>query len=179
MNIVIRPAIPSDAPHVAEVLMRAWEVAYPDIMPTEYIQERNGLRPEQYMQRLADDDNTYYVFCDGERIVGYMRIVDAPKDDTVDSSAFDLEQIYLHPEYWHQGIGTQALAFAFDLTRDAGKSEMTVWVLAQNTSAIAFYKKAGSLPTAQSATGTMAKCLRAFECGRCYNPCHRAQLVSK
>jgi len=143
MNIVIRSANPSDAPHVAEILMRSWEAAYRGIMPADFIQARNSLRPEQYKQLLAADERTYYVICNGERIVGYMRIVNASEGDDAASSAYDLEQIYLHPDCWRQGIGTQAMAFACALARDAGKSAMVVWVLSENTAAIAFYEKCG------------------------------------
>ena len=35
--ITIRLAIPADAPDMANVHMRSWEVAYKDIIPAEFI----------------------------------------------------------------------------------------------------------------------------------------------
>ena len=45
INITIRPAVLTDAPDMAEVHMRSWEVAYKDIIPAEYIKEKNATRP--------------------------------------------------------------------------------------------------------------------------------------
>ena len=38
-KVFIRLAVPADAPDMAEVHMRSWEVAYKDIIPAEYIRE--------------------------------------------------------------------------------------------------------------------------------------------
>jgi GNAT superfamily N-acetyltransferase len=54
-----------------------------------------------------------------------------------------LHGIYLHPDCYRQGIGTQAMAFAYDLARKMGKTIMTLWVFADNANSISFYKQCG------------------------------------
>jgi len=44
-RITIRLAVHSDAPDMAEVLMRSWETAYKDIIPLDFIREKNATRP--------------------------------------------------------------------------------------------------------------------------------------
>ena len=141
--ISIRLAIPDDAPVIAEILMRSWEVAYGDIIPADFIQKRNSVRVEQFKQAITEENNTYYTIQTDGKTVGYMRVVNLLNDDGSESEVSDLEQIYLHPDYYRQGIGTQAMSFAYSLARSSRKTTMIVWVLAENTAAIKFYKKCG------------------------------------
>lgn len=51
----IRLALPADAPDMAEVIMRSWEVAYRDILPAEFIRQKNAARPEQYARSITGE----------------------------------------------------------------------------------------------------------------------------
>ena len=140
MNITIRLAVPADAPDMAEVGIRSWEVAYKDIIPAEYIRERNATRSKQF--KIPDDNTTKYVIQKDSKIIGIMTI-DRSYDDDLDDSFYDLQAIYLHPDYYRQGIGSQAMEFAYDIARNLGKTAMTVWLLADNHNAKNFYEKCG------------------------------------
>ncbi len=142
MNITFRLAKPSDAPDMAEVHMRSWEVAYKDIIPAEYILEKNATRPALYERVITEENtNSYVIQQDGET-VGIMRIAQ-PQDGDVSNNFYELHYIYLHPDYFRMGIGTQAMNFAFDIARSLGKTVMTVWVFAENENSISFYAKCG------------------------------------
>jgi len=78
--INIRLAVPADAPEMAEVLMRSWEVAYKDIIPADYIRQKNATRPEQYKRVITDENTTDYVIQQSNKTVGIMRIT-PPQDD--------------------------------------------------------------------------------------------------
>jgi len=140
MNITIRLAVPADAPDMAEVGIRSWEVAYKDIIPAEYIRERNATRSKQF--KIPDDNTTKYVIQKDSKIIGIMTI-DRSYDDDLDDSFYDLQAIYLHPDYYRRGIGSQAMEFAYDIARNLGKTAMTVWLLADNHNAKNFYEKCG------------------------------------
>ena len=141
--ITIRLAIPSDAPDIAEILMRSWEVAYGNIIPVDFIQKRNSIRMEQFKQAITEENDTYYTIQTDGKTVGYMRVVNALSDDDSECEVSDLEQIYLHPDYYRQGIGTRAMNFAYSVALSSRKTVMIVWVLAENTAAIKFYGKCG------------------------------------
>jgi len=154
--ITIRLAMPSDAPDMAEVIIRSWEVAYKDIVPAEYIKERNSTRMAQY--KISDENTTQYVIQKDGKTVGIITV--APlNDDDLGDKYYDLQAIYLHPDYFRQGIGTQAMGFAYDIARRLGKTAMTVWVLAENINAIRFYEKCGFIADGKTKPRTYGKVL--------------------
>jgi len=163
-NIIhIRLATPSDAPDMAEVHMRSWEVAYKDIVPEEYIQKQNEKRPAMWQRIITDDNTTQYVIQKDGKTVGIMCVVPRPQDEDADDTVCELEGIYLHPDSYHQGIGTKAMEFAFDIAHGWNKSFMTLWVFSENVNSIKFYKKLGFAPDGKTKTYDMGKvmdCIR-------------------
>ena len=160
--IIIRLAIPADAPDVAEIMMRSWEVAYKDIIPSDFIREKNATRPEQSRRVITEDNATAYVIQRDGKTVGIMHVASS-EDEDVDESFHELHSIYLHPDCYRQGVGTQAMAFAFNIARSLGKTTMIVWVLAKNTNTIKFYESCGF--TADGKT-KIIKYGKALECIR-------------
>ena len=144
MNITIRLAVPADAPDMAEAYMRSWEVAYENIVPADYIREKRKGNAAKTERMLNDENFSRYqhVILRDDVIVGIIMIGPARDDDT-DDSFYELHGIYLHPDYFRQGIGSYAMDFAFEKARSLGKTAMTVWVFAENINSIKFYEKCG------------------------------------
>ena len=142
MELKIRLALPTDALDMAEVLMRSWEVAYKDILPTEYIREKNASRPKQYKRFITDENKDSYVIQKGGKTIGIMKIA-PPLDDDLDDNYYELHYIYLHPDYFRQGIGMWAVEFIVAKALALGKSFISVWVLGENVNSIKFYEKCG------------------------------------
>jgi len=140
--ITIRPAVLADAPDMAEVHMRSWEVAYKDFVPSNYIKQQNATRPELWQRILSEMKRPQYVIQKNGATVGIMCVA-PPQDDDLSEDFYELHGIYLHPDCYRQGIGTQAMGFAFDIARNLGKKTMTVWVFAENANSIKFYEKCG------------------------------------
>jgi len=161
-NIDIRLATPSDAEGMAEVHMRSWESAYKDIIPVDFIREKNATRPEQFRNMITAENNSHYVITVNDRIIGILT-VDFSRDDDADDSFYEVHGIYLHPDYYRKGIGTQAMEFAFDKACRLGKSIITLWVLADNTNSIRFYEKCGFFADGKTQTLNYGKdlvCIR-------------------
>jgi len=162
MNVTIRLAKPVDAPDMAEVHACSWEVAYKDIIPMEYIKAKNATRPELYQRIITDENTTRYVIQVDDKTVGIMGVGE-PKDDDADENYYELHGIYLHPDYYRKGIGTQAVNFAFDKAINLGKRFMNVWVFAENYNSINFYKKCGFVADGKTKTlecGKTKECIR-------------------
>lgn len=155
-SVSIRLAKPTDALDMAEVGMRSWEVAYKDIIPEDYIREKNATRPEQYKRVITEDNENSYVIQYKGKTVGIMK-VDAPQDNDADDTFYELHYIYLHPDYFRMGIGTQAMDFAFEKARNLGKKIMTVWVLEDNVNSVKFYEKCGFVADGKTATQNRGK----------------------
>lgn len=109
------------------------------------------------------DNTTQYVIQQDSKTVGIMCIVPSPQDDDANKDVCELAGIYLHPDHYRQGIGTQAMAFAFDIARRWRKSFMTLWVFEENTNSIAFYEKLGFIADGKTKIYDMEKvmnCIR-------------------
>jgi len=142
MDIVIRLATSNDALDMAEVHMRSWEAAYKNIIPTEFILEKNAGRPALWETILAKENNTQYIIEKNGKTVGMLG-AGISRDDDVDDDTYELMGIYLLPEYFRQGIGTQAVEFAFTKARSLDMKVMIVWLLEENVNAKRFYEKHG------------------------------------
>lgn len=142
MEITIRLAIPSDASGMAETSIRSWEVAYKDILPIDYIREKNTTRMEQFKHNITDENENSYVIQIDNKTIGIMKIA-PPVDDDLDDNYYELHYIYLQPNYFGQGIGAQAVDFAFDKVRELGKKYISLWVFSENENSIKFYEKCG------------------------------------
>ncbi len=138
----IRLAKPCDAPDMAEVHMRSWEVAYKDILPAGFKFEKNAGRHELYSRIITDENTKTYVIQRGGKTIGIMHI-DTPQDDDLRDEYLELHYIYLLPDCFRMGIGTQAMDFAYEICRKSGKTGLVLWVLEKNTGSIRFYEKCG------------------------------------
>ena len=165
-KINIRLALPADAPDMAEIHARSWEAAYKDIIPGEYIQEKSATRPALWKRIITDENTSRYVIETGGKVVGFLHI-DPPQDDDLDDSFYELHGIYLHPNVCRQGIGSQAMDFAYGIARNLGKTTMTLWVFAENANSIKFYEKCGF--AADGATKTL-DCGKTMQCIRMRRP---------
>lgn len=149
MNITIRLAELSDAQAIAYIHACSWEVAYKDIIPQDILKEVSAKRPAQWERMLSSENTIHYIMLKDGKTVGFFS-VGAPgyedidnKNEGVDESFWELFAIYLHPDYYRQGIGSVAMEFAMNKAREAGKSNMYLWVFEQNINAIKFYEKCG------------------------------------
>ena len=61
------------------------------------------------------------------KTIGIMSIA-ASQDDDIDGGCYELQNIYLRPDHFRQGIGTHALTYAFNRARGLNKTSMIVWV---------------------------------------------------
>lgn len=164
MNIEIRLAKPADAREMAKIHARSWEAAYKDIIPPEYIKKKNETRPVLWQRIVTEDNEIHYVILSEGKTAGIMTVglpqkenTDMISDSDIDGSFYELHGIYLDPDYYRQGIGRAAIEFALEKARSEGKSNMILWVFADNISSIEFYEKCGF--TSDGATKTL-------NCGR-------------
>ena len=65
------------------------------------------------------------------------------RDEDAAEGTYELMGLYLLPEYFRQGIGTQAMEFAYSEARKHEMKVITVWLLEDNIDAKKFYAKCG------------------------------------
>lgn len=152
MEVTIQLAKPVDAPDMAEIISRSWEAAYKDIIPAEAIRKQNATRLSLFKRIITEKNDSQYVIRAEGKTVGIMSLALPQKEDIevfdgigIDDRFYKLHGIYLHPDVYRKGIGRQAVHFAEQKALDYGKSNMILWVFAENTGSIRFYEACGYL----------------------------------
>lgn len=148
-GVRVRRAVESDARGIALVHVRSWRVAYRGILPDEVL---DGLSVDQrergWRDRLAERDGRAFTLvpdADGA-VAGFCTVATPSRDKDAAPRVAEIEAIYVVPDAWRGGIGTALLDAALEELRARGYQEATLWVLAENERARAFYAACGFEP---------------------------------
>ena len=140
--INIRKSQEKDAKKMVEINVETWKIAYRNLLPDEYLDNRNvteeritklanTLKENEIISFVAEVNGDVVGFCNG----GEVRDKDYPFD-------YELFAIYVHPAYQNKGVG-QALFDAFKAkTQDC---PFYLYALKDNVPATSFYIKNGGL----------------------------------
>ena len=161
-SVSMRLALPADAPLIAYIHMRSWDAAYKDILPADYIRKNNSTRYEMWNSLLTEGNTTQFAILKCGEIIGLLGI-GPPKDDDLGDEFYELYAIYLHPDHFHQGVGTQAMELAFRIARSLWKTDIVVWVFADNINSVRFFEKCGYIAdgrTHDMDCGKVMNCIR-------------------
>jgi GNAT superfamily N-acetyltransferase len=143
-TMLLRPAEPADAMGVAIVHVRAWQVAYRDLLPAGYLA---SLKPEdrapRYTFGLTDPRQPMTtVAVDATGIIRGFVTTCAARDEDLPGYA-EVAAIHVDPDYWGCGAGQALLASARAFLLDSGFRRALLWVLVGNVRAERFYEKDG------------------------------------
>jgi ribosomal protein S18 acetylase RimI-like enzyme len=125
VDFVIRPYRPEDFDAVTIL----WRVSREMSLPEFQMMKGHFFYEDQlyFQNRILRDNQVWVVDVDG-RPVGFM----AMNQDFID-------QLYIHPDYWRQGIGNALLRFA----RGLSPEHLWLYTLQVNVNARSFYEKNG------------------------------------
>lgn len=143
-ELVIRKPVPADGPAIGAVHVDAWQHAYADLMPADFLAGMDAERSGEQWQRilrLPPDGNDYRVAELDGRLIGFA-VVGDPRDD-VPAGTGELAAINFAHDAWGKGYGTQLFAHAVTVLKDRRFSGAYLWVAAGNERAIAFYRHRG------------------------------------
>jgi ribosomal protein S18 acetylase RimI-like enzyme len=140
----VMPATPADAEAIARISVRGWQAAYRGLMAADFLA---GLSLEQrsatWRHTIELGRDRVLVTRDDEgAVLGFSCCAPARDEDTPPGSA-ELIALYLDPAAWRQGHGRRLWQAARDDMVAQQFQAMTVWVLAGNARAIAFYQAVG------------------------------------
>jgi GNAT superfamily N-acetyltransferase len=144
--VEVRRAEPNDAPEVARVHVRSWQVAYRGLIADDYL---DSLRPEDRAARYhfgqidANAPLTLVATSNGT-IAGFATVGPA-RDEDVDGAG-ELLALYVDPPWWGSGIGRTLVSAARDRLVGAGHAAAVLWVLVGNERAQRFYGIDGWAP---------------------------------
>lgn len=138
----IREATPDDVPTVRSVARESWLKAYADVVPESVIEQAVAeWYADETMTRIVGDDEQVCLVAvdDGsgdDEIVGFAH-------GATDNGDGDVLRLYVHPDRWHEGIGSALLDAMEDRLAEMGAERMQAMVLADNEMGKAFYEDRG------------------------------------
>jgi GNAT superfamily N-acetyltransferase len=154
--MLLRPADPADAMAVASVHVRAWQVAYRDLLPADYLA---SLKPEDRAARYTFGETDARkpmttVAVDEAGIVRGFVTTCAARDADVTGYG-EIAAIHVDPQCWGRGVGQALLASARAFLLDSGFNRALLWVLVGNLRAERFYEQDGWTPDGTRRTDTV------------------------
>lgn len=149
--IQIRPATPADAQAIAEIHVASWQAAYSGLLPEEFLQNLSVDGRLQIWQHILRTGSTETWVAEevatttqlAGAVIGFVNFGPGRDEDVTPQTTGEILAIYLLPSAWGQGAGAQLCRQALTRLRQQGFTEVTLWVLHNNTRAIRFYELAG------------------------------------
>jgi len=144
--MTIRPALLDDASVIASVHVAIWRAAYRGQIPDSYLAGLDTKRMVRgWTQTLTDRKCDVVVSEQDGAIVGFASLSPS-RDADANIKVGEITSIYLLPDYWRRRLGTDLLHELLERAGKRGYSEITLWVLASNQAARAFYEARGFFP---------------------------------
>jgi ribosomal protein S18 acetylase RimI-like enzyme len=139
----VRAADEGDADPIARVHVASWQKAYAGLMPDELLSSLDPAeRAEDWRRLLRTTEEEALVAIQECEVVGVSYFGRA-RDEDAGVKVGEVQAIYVHPAYWRRGVGRVLLTESLSRLRARGFEKVTLWVLAENTSARRFYQRMG------------------------------------
>ena len=129
----IRKTTLDDVFDIIEVVQSSYKFSYRGYLPDDYLD--NLCITEDILQKWQGYLQKYecYVAEKQKRIVAFMML------DTPSTEVFEINILYVKPEYQKMGIGSQLVDYACDIKKASGYKKCSVWTM-KNGPAISFYR---------------------------------------
>jgi len=142
---VIQAAV-EHAAGIAAVHVLAWQRAYTDLMPGEFLRSLSiAGRAESWRESLKRDTPRTLVAIEADAVIGFAAF-GPQREAGAEASLGELWALYVSPAHWGQGVGRALWLAARERMRAEGYRSVSLWVLAGNEQAIRFYRAAGFEP---------------------------------
>ena len=149
---LVRDATPTDARKIATVHVATWQHAYAGLLPEDFLAGLDvNQRAENWHRRISDPPDRGFVLVYEQlgRIRGFAS--GGPSRDGEGGAARaegpgkigEVYAIYVDPACQGQGAGTRLLGAAARSLAEAGFTEASLWVLADNHPSRRFYESCG------------------------------------
>lgn len=147
MNAHLRRAVEADANAIAALHIRSWQYAYRGQLSDSFLDHLSnevGARIEFWRTHIATSHSGRHEIwaVDVDAQLNGFAALGPARDDNV-GSASEIYAIYVNPDHWRRGLGTELLAHAARRFAALGYSVAILWVLESNTRARRFYERAG------------------------------------
>ena len=151
----VRVATRKDAGVLAALQRVTWRAAYSELLPAEVL---DGLAAPQVQQTWADTIEggaTVLIATEGADPVGFVVAGPAPEDEVAAADGtlpcdvartVLVSTLLVEPRWGRRGHGGRLLGAAATVLREAGATRGIVWVPAEDSASLSFYRRAGWTP---------------------------------
>ena len=139
--MLIRDAVPGDAPSIGLVHVRSWQATYRGVVPDAVLDALDASeRGRVWAHRLPQlgPGARVLVVEVAEGVVGFVAV-----GGTGEVGVGEVFSLYLDPDVIGTGVGRALFAAAVDALRDLGFRRAVLWVGEANMRARRFYEAAG------------------------------------
>ena len=141
--VEVRRATSGDTQAIAEIAVRSWQVGYAGQVPQAYLDGLEVSRREQAIRamlaRYSGPSRGFFVAENAHgRLLGFANV--GPSKEGLGSDEGELQSLYVHPDTWRHGVGTELIRACLHLLKSDGKLEAVLWVLDSNHRVRRFYE---------------------------------------
>ena len=118
-------------------------MAYRGIVPSAFLDELSvDQRESGWRRRLERGDTAIFLAEENEQPLGWVSLGPS-RDADAGNGTGELYALYVAPEQWRRGIGHHLVCESVRHLSGSGFSDVTLWVLSDNSRARAFYRSHG------------------------------------
>lgn len=156
-ELMIRWADYQDWFQLGLVSSESYRETYSGIIPDTYLNAFSiEKRQIHYKRALLEDAKTIAILLVNNEAAGYIGF-GMNKDADLDNTYGEIYNIYTLKRYWGNGYGKKLIFWGIDRLQEAGYSNVSLWVLKENTSAKCFYEHLGFINDGLERTITREK----------------------
>lgn len=142
-HVEIQPATLPDAQAIAEIHVASWQTAYANLLPASFLQALSVEKRVLMWRNMLEVNQVHASIARvSDRTVGWIAYGKC-RDNDKDATWGEIEAIYLSPDCFRRGIGTQLIEHALQALRALAYEHTSLWVLSDNTRARACYESLG------------------------------------
>lgn len=150
MNIELRPCTPDELILLQSMARKTYDDTFRHLNTPENMQAylNEAFAMETLLSQLQNPDSHFFFLYTDGTLSGYLKLNEgSAQTDDLGPHALELERIYVLRDFQGKGLGARMMDFAVTEAKRAGKKILWLGVWEKNTSAIAFYKKQGFVPS--------------------------------
>jgi ribosomal protein S18 acetylase RimI-like enzyme len=139
----VRPAQSGDARRIADIHVHTWQVAYPGIVPADYLAALSIDNHEaMWRDSIAKGTPELLVALEADVILGWAAF-GRSRDEGAEAGVAEIWAIYVDPAHWSRGVGRALWVGARAILRSQGFVSVGLWAFPENERAGKFYRSLG------------------------------------
>jgi GNAT superfamily N-acetyltransferase len=152
---MLRHGVPADAEAIESIRIAAWQAAYKEFMPTDYLAGLNPLRDIKGLrERLSFQNIDFSIsIAEVDNVVLAFSILGKPRYESPNDT-IELWALNVDPQCWRMGFGQQLTKRAIASAIESGFINIELWCIKGNRPAETIYEQAGFLPTGKDRTSS-------------------------